>query len=258
MIWAKPNFHFDPALGSAEIERRTEEIKNRVGFLDLPDSWVYVLSCAKILALDYGYLRSHEAELPCDADGNAIPLYTYPLIEYLQQLDLSDVSVFEFGSGQSSLFWRERARRVVSVENNRDWFERISRECPANHTLVLKEGRTAFCDSILAYEESFDVIVVDGAENRYECAVNAVKKLNQGGFVILDNSDWYPNTAQCLRESNLIQMDLCGFKPTAHHTSVTSLFLHRAFNIPPLGDRQPRCPLGGLRIHSNWDNPLSR
>lgn len=258
MVWAKPNFYFDPSLGPAEIERRREELENRVGFLDLPDSWVYVLSCAKILALDYGYMRSHEAGIPCDKNGDAIPLYTYPLIEYLSQLDLSEHSVFEFGSGQSSLFWRERARSVISVENNREWFERIGRDSPANHRLVLKEGQMEFCSSILDYEEGFDVIVVDGAENRYECALNAVKKLNSGGFVILDNSDWYPNTSRYLRESDLLQMDMCGFKPTAHHTSVTSLFLHRAFSVAPLGGQQPHRPLGGLRLRSNWDEPLPR
>ncbi len=257
MVWAKPNFRFDPALGPAEVEKRREEIKNTVGFLDLPDSWVYAFSCAKILALDYGYLRSYEAGLPCDKDGHAIPLYTYPLIEYLVQLDLRALRVFEFGSGQSSLFWRERAQSVISVENNREWFERIRRDSPANHTIVLKEAQREFCDAILDCEDGFDAIIVDGAENRYECAVNAVKKLNPGGFVILDNSDWYPNTSKYLRESDLIQMDMCGFKPTAHHTSVTSLFLHRAFNVHPRDGRQPQCPLGGLRVRSNWDEPLS-
>jgi len=257
MVWAKPNFHFDPALPREAVERKMEEIRNTVGFLDLPDSWVFVLACMKILAVDYGYLRSKEQELPCDGDGRPIPLYTYPTIEYLAQLDLAERTVFEFGAGQSSLFWRERARRVISVENNRDWFERMRADAGANHELLFRAETRAFCDAILEYEECFDVIVVDGAENRYQCAVNAIKRLGRGGLIILDNSDWHFETARLLRESGLIQIDMMGFKPTAHHAAATSLFLHREFDMRPRGERQPQPPAGGLRIHSKWDAPLA-
>jgi len=256
MIWAKPNFKIDKNMSQADIEARFEKIKNTIGFLDIPDSWVFMLSCIKILAKDYGFIASKEQNKPCDGNGHAIPLYSYPMIEYLRQLDYTDKSVFEYGAGQSSIFWRERAGYVVSVENNPGWYDQIKDETATNQEIIFRKEQRAFIDSILEYDNNFDVIIVDGAENRYECAVNALKKLNSGGFIILDNSDWYPKTAAYLRNNDLVQIDMSGFKPTNHHASTTSLFLRRDFNFKPAGSRQPVKPVGGMDIHSDWDDRL--
>lgn len=67
----------------------------------------------------------------------------------------------------------------------------------------------------------------------------AVAFLRPGGLMILDNSDWYPNTAAYLRERGLIQIDMHGFGPVNPYTWTTSLFLDRAFAMKPKGDRQP-------------------
>jgi len=243
-------------MSQADIEEQYYNIRNTIGFLDLPDSWVYMLSCMKILAEDYGFITSKEEDVPCDSSGEAIPLYSYPMIEYLCQLDYKDKSIFEYGAGQSSIFWRKRARSVVSVENNAEWYEKVKTDAVDNQQIILREQQKSFIDSIFEYEHGFDVIIVDGAENRYECAVNAVKKLNSGGFIILDNSDWHFQAAEFLRGNDLIQIDMSGFKPTNHHTSTTSLFMHREFDFKPAGSRQPLKPVGGMEIHSGWDDPI--
>ena len=72
---------------------------------------------------EFGIERSIDEEVCEDRDGNPIPWYTYPAIEYLAQFDYSDKKIFEYGCGNSSLFWAARAESVTSIEDNPEWFE---------------------------------------------------------------------------------------------------------------------------------------
>ena len=72
--------------------------------MSLPKPSLYLMSTLHILVSSYGLGYSMEKSLPVDGAGNAIPLYTYPSIDYLEQLDFSESSVFEYGSGMSTLW----------------------------------------------------------------------------------------------------------------------------------------------------------
>ncbi len=75
-----------------------------------------------------------------DKDGNPIPWYTYPAIEYLENLDMTDKRVLEWGSGNSSLFWAKRAKEVISIENDKEWFEKINAKKLPNQTIYYKNS----------------------------------------------------------------------------------------------------------------------
>lgn len=76
--------------------------------------------------------------------------------------------------------------------------------------------------------KEFHVIIIAG-KYRHECSKNAVKCLSEGGFIILDNSYWYPKTVGILREHGLIQTDFSGFSPVNDYTWTTSLFFEQKF-----------------------------
>jgi hypothetical protein len=185
-----------------------------------------------------------------------VPWYTYPAIEYLKQLDFSRSRVFEYGSGNSTRFWASAAAQVVSVEDDERWYLKLRAELPANCHLMLERDLAAYVETIDAYPGGFDVIVVDGAARggtRLRCARKAVRRLRPGGMVILDNSDWLPESARLLREADLIQVDMTGFVPIAGHTQTTSLFLHREFRIQPKSGRQPMPGPGA--VPNVWEHP---
>jgi len=75
------------------------------------------------------------------------------------------------------------------------------------------------------------------------------KNLNlESGIVILDNSDWYAETAKFLRDSlNMIQIDFHGFGPINSYTWTTSLFLTRGVMMNPKNKIQPVYSLSALR-----------
>jgi hypothetical protein len=219
-----------------------------------PFAWRAAFQVVRTLWFDYAHLRSAVRGQPVNARGEPVPWYTYPAIEYLRQLDFSDKTVFEYGSGYSTLFWAGAARRVVSVEEDEKWYAVLAGKLPANCELILETDLLAYPDVIARYPDGFDVIVVDGAargRTRLKCSRAALPRLRPGGLIILDNSDWLPESAHVLREGGLLQVDMTGFVPANWYTQTTSFFFHRAFVPRPRFDRLPRPGPGGA--DKNWE-----
>ena len=209
---------------------QTEDLSINPSVIEMSSAELYLASCMNIFRRCYGFVESTERGSAVSSDGDELPLYTYPAIEYLTQFDLSEKRVFEFGAGASTIFFMKRAKQVVSVENLRDWYQKLAPQLSDNVELLFAEG-DAYPQKIRETEGLFDVIVVDGAGYRYDSAVEAIPKLAEGGIIILDNSDWHFNTAALLKNSGLLQVDMTGFKPTYFHTSTTSIFFHRSFRL---------------------------
>lgn len=218
---------------------------------------MYLAACSNILRHDYGFVAATDAETPRDANGDWIPLFTYPCIEYIRQFDLRQKRIFEWGSGASTLFFMARAKTVISVESDSIWFERMTKLKAMNVEIIL-DASDSFPFRIREAAGLFDVIIIDSADYRYDCAMEAIKKLAPGGMIILDNSDWYPKSAAELKKSGLIQVDFSGFKVTESHTSTTSVFLHREFNFTTLVSSQPAYGLGSKRAISDSDRPYAK
>jgi hypothetical protein len=214
------------------------------------------VSAAYGLLFSYAHLASVRSGRCVDAENKPVPWYTYPAIEYLRQLDFSERTVFEYGSGNSTLFWGAVAKRVVSIEDDEAWFGSLRDQRPPNVELVLETDLHEYAAAILRYPEPFDVIVVDGAargHTRLRCSRHALERLRRGGMIILDNSDWLPESARVLREAGLIQVDMTGFAPISGHTQTTSFFLDRGFDFRPRGPRQPLPGTGA--VDKVWEHP---
>lgn len=195
-----------------------------------------------------GWIESFKIRQPIDADREPLPWYTYPAIEYVKQLDFSEREVFEYGSGNSTIFWSKLAQRVVSIENNQKWYETVQKKVQSNVEVKLIENDVSYIQEI-SNHNSFDVIVIDGV-HRFECAKASIDKLKPGGMIILDNSDWHVKTAKLLRSSNLIQVDMTGLGPINSYTWTTSFFLNRDFNFQPKGVEQPKHGIGALKLYA--------
>ena len=219
-----------------------------------PQAWRASWQAARTLWTAYGHLRTVRTASSVDANGDPVPWYTYPAIEYLKQFDFTSKSVFEYGSGNSTLFWAARAASVTSVEDDEQWYAINRHRVPANCRLLFEPDLLRYTDTIAAHPGGFDIIVVDGparGRTRYKCAKRALTHLRPGGLIILDNSDWLPQSARLLRESGLIEVDMSGFVPIGGHTQTTSIFLHRSCELEPRDGVQPQ-PSAGARVQ-NWE-----
>lgn len=208
---------------------------------------------------EFAIERTINEKICIDRDGNPIPWYTYPAIEYLSQFDVTDKDVFEFGCGNSSLFWADRARLVTSIEDNPDWFAKWQKSFNRpNLDIRWRDEGEGYYNAIFEDGKKYDIIVVDG-KRRADCARTALKALNQGGIIILDDSDRiniskeYADAVASLKNGNLIQVDFYGFCPMNVYTKTTSVFLSRDFNFQSLYSVQPINGFGNLWSMSRKD-----
>jgi hypothetical protein len=189
-------------------------------------------------------------------DKERCPKYTLPVIEYLDNLDLSHKTVFEFGVGGSTLWWSRRCKAITSVDTSEKWINEITKKSEDKNVEIIHRSASAAPLSISEKDVQYDIILIDGAFSRYDSAVAAVKHLALGGMILLDDADWYTRTSQFLRANNLIQIDFHGPKPgDGAAWRSTSLFLHREFNAKPKpGQTLPAPSRGGISLGAgSWD-----
>ena len=172
-----------------------------------------------------GWLNSLAQGKPIDAQNQPVPWYTYPAIEFIEDKVSSDFVVFEFGAGQSTLWWSKKVKQVISVESNQSWFDTIYDRMPDNVNLSLETDELKYADLILNYpDQFFDVVVVDG-ENRNSCFKNALNKLKPNGFIIFDNLDShrFDSSVQLLQQQGFKRIDFWGLIPSYTYKNCTSL-----------------------------------
>jgi hypothetical protein len=175
-----------------------------------------------------GHFRSSLKSKAVDNSGKPLPWYTYPAIDFLRQKDMADKSVLEFGAGQSTLWWAERAKSIVSFESNRSWYCHLLGQVPAKVRFLWTDGSASNMQSEIS-ESKFDVIIVDGV-NRLICAKMSISFLNESGAVIVDNSDcyWGPDgeypIIEFFRTNGFSRVDFYGHAPGVILPSCTSLF----------------------------------
>ena len=95
--------------------------------------------------------QSDKSDLP-----ERVAWYTYPLLEFLENLDFSQDTVFEYGSGSSSIYWANKAKYVQSVEHDYHYYKealRLKEELDINNlSLKLASNEVLVSDPERVYE----------------------------------------------------------------------------------------------------------
>jgi predicted O-methyltransferase YrrM len=153
-------------------------------------AWVALYSLFhKSYLQEEGWYRSFREQRAVDAAGRPLPWLTYSCIAFLIPRIQPEFQIFEYGSGNSTLWWSRRVRRVVSCEHDRDWFESMKPLLPANVEYICRPvDDGSYAAAIRERDQQFDIVVIDGSD-REGCARHAVNGLSPGGVVIWDNSD---------------------------------------------------------------------
>jgi len=204
-----------------------------------------------VLAQQHNLAHTIHTKIPTAPDGSPVPWYTFPAIEYFQALDVNGLDIFEYSCGSSSLFWARKGANVWCVEHNPEWYETINAQSAVLKGIALKEDKEGYANAIHNPGINFDIISIDGIW-RNECAAEALECLKPGGIIILDNSDWYIDVAQTLREQGFFQVDFSGFGPCNDYYWCTSVLL--PFVSPFMARWRQPAPIGGIHVTKgeNW------
>ena len=181
---------------------------------------------------DVGWLRSFRERSSIDGKGNPIPWLTYPLVRLLEERVNKQMSVFEYGSGNSTLWWAEHAAHVIACEHDKYWHDKLTAVLPSNAELLyfdfVPEGD--YSKAITQYDRAFHIVIIDGID-RVNCGLNILNSLKEDGVVIWDNTDTDQHRVgiNYLLDSGFKRRDFRGNCPIETRLSCTSI-LYKPLN----------------------------
>ena len=176
------------------------------------------------------------------------PWFTYTAISWLNSILTSEMKIFEYGSGFSTLYYLPKVKEVVSIEHDKNWYRTLKTMIQdtgykCNLQLVLPQkakkvpysGKSftsqadgkyyeRYVKAIDAFPNNyFDLVVVDG-RSRPSCALYALKKIKKSGYLILDDSqrELYKKPLKALDKYERI--DFWGFKIRSAKPSQTTVW----------------------------------
>lgn len=176
---------------------------------------------------DIGWFNAFDQMAPVGRANQPIPWVTYSFIDFISRRLNKKLSVFEFGSGNSTLFYANYAGSVVSVEHDKNWFDKISGDKPDNSEMIycelVRDGD--YCRTPLRIGKKFDIVIVDGRD-RVNCCKQAVNAINEGGVIVLDDSerDFYRDGVDFLKAKGFKELALTGISPGLFYRKATSIF----------------------------------
>jgi hypothetical protein len=176
---------------------------------------------------EIGWFKALESKSPVDKNKKPLPWVTYSFIDFIENRIKKEHTIFEFGSGNSTFYYAERALKVVSVEHDKAWFEKISASKPYNSEMIFcelqKDG--AYSKMPASMGVKFDIIIVDGRD-RLNCCYQSLVALSQSGIVILDDSERekYRAAIDFFNSNGFKELSFSGISPGLFYRKSTSVF----------------------------------
>jgi hypothetical protein len=177
-----------------------------------------------------GWMASLERGYPCKSDGSEIPWMNYCVVAFLEQRLQSDLRLFEYGSGFSTIFFSHLVESVTAVEHDQKWFDKLKPRLAGNVELLFRreDENGDYCRSIHASGEQYDVVVVDGRDR-----VNSIKQslgaMSSRGVILLDDSQRsaYGEGLVLARSQGYLTLDFEGLKPISGEGARTTVMYRR-------------------------------
>jgi len=141
----------------------------------------------KSLLRNDGWYLSFRNNSPQNLQGEPIPWLTYPFIYFLEPRIHKYLRVFEYGCGNSTIWFAKRVGEIISIEHNQGWAKKITEALPTNGKVILSTDPDEYPKKICEFGK-FDIILIDGL-SRDECSSFALTSITNDGVIILDNSN---------------------------------------------------------------------
>jgi len=177
--------------------------------------------------VDVGWFSAFKIGEPVDKNFEPLPWLTYSFIDFITERLSKEYNVFEFGSGNSTLFFAERVKQVCSVEHSGEWYNKLTGKIPGNSNLILSKSDNTE-DYIAGLKQSnlkYDLIIIDGI-HRVDCCLSASNYLTDKGVIILDDSEreQYNEGIEYLTNKGFKKIDFWGIPPGMLIRKCTTVF----------------------------------
>lgn len=187
----------------------------------------YIQSSLNGYLLDMGWPNSFHKKAAIDKNNAPIPWLTYPFLYFIEPRLNKDLTMFEYGAGNSTIWFSKRLKSIKSVEHNKDWFNNLLSILPDKSNLIFQEDSIdgLYAKEILVENKKYDIVLVD-ANDRYNCAKYALEALSENGVIILDNTERaeYKEIYDLITAKGFRYIDFEGISAGIHARSITSVF----------------------------------
>jgi hypothetical protein len=201
---------------------------NRTKLLPLSKIEKQLLSLQKQGYLyDEGWIRSYLEKNVIDLNGNPKPWLTFTATQFLEERLNNKLDLFEFGGGNSTLFWAKKCNSVNTVEHDLEWFNKIKGNKIANVEMYYQELEydSEYCRFPNKLDKEFDIIIVDGRD-RVNCCKNSINSLRSSGVIVLDDSirPRYIEASNYLIAHGFRKLNFWGMEALYTHKTCTTIF----------------------------------
>lgn len=176
---------------------------------------------------DTGWLKSTKLNQSVSVENKPLPWLSFSFQKFLEGRVNSNLSILEYGSGNSTLWFSERVKNIISVEHDKSWYEFISNKLNSKpnieyHFKDLENKEYEEFSNTL--QNSFDIILIDGRK-RVACAHNSLRLLKSNGVIIWDNSErpQYQQGIEDLLKAGFKKLDFWGLSASSYMNSCTSV-----------------------------------
>lgn len=175
-----------------------------------------------------GFWKSWESNESIDDKGAPLPWLTYSFLDFIKDRLQKEMILFEFGSGNSTLFYSKFVNEVHTVEHDLKWYNKLKQNLPDNVYLnhITLKAAGDYSRAVYTSENRYDVILVDGRD-RTNSLINSIKGVKENGVIILDDSEreeYYVGVSE-LKKSGYKRLDFWGISPGfMAYNKCTSIF----------------------------------
>ena len=119
-----------------------------------------------------------------------LPWYNLPLINFLNLYLKPYHDVFEYGGGNSTIFYSQKIHQVCTLEIKDEWIKFVNTNKIKNNIEIKKPSSIKnFVEEIENFNlKIFDIIVID-SRDRAQALRKSISHLKENGIIILDNSE---------------------------------------------------------------------
>lgn len=192
------------------------------------------------------------------------PWFNFASKDCLEKILKKEMTVFEYGSGGSTLFFAKRCESVTSIEHDVGWAEKVRStmiskgfknwnyyvEQPSSYdsdSKAASDPRQYLSGSSKYYgmqfknyaclidqfpDASFDIVLIDGRA-RPSCFMHSFRKVKRGGYIILDNAErpHYSYIHDTLTKEKWIKRDFYGPGPYVEYFWRTTIWQNKSDSI---------------------------
>lgn len=147
--------------------------------------------------LNYRFIENNNKEY--------LPFMSVDTVDFFDHNIKDDMTVFEWGSGGSTIYFAQKVKNIISVENDQEWFNFVSQilkeRFVGNYNIVFSPKKEEYINHIDQYNDLFDIVIVDGM-CREDCLIKAQFKVKIGGWLIFHDYN-RPELLEALNRVNL-------------------------------------------------------